>query len=183
MAQTDAVAQNQPPNTPPAETTLPDLIAQLAPPPIPEPVSLWPQTPLAKSLLAMLLLLALYLAWRVYRHYRANAYRRAALKALQNAGDDPATIADLLRRTALAIYPRQQVAGLTGKDWLDFLNRQYRGSAFRGALGETLLRGAYRDCAPDVALTRAAREWIGHHKTELVQTRPEASGVPAEEST
>ena len=159
MAQTDS---------PPAETTLPDLIAQLAPPPVPQAISLWPQTPLAQALLALLVLLALYLVWRAYRHYRANAYRRAALKALESAGDDPAHIAEVLRRTALAIYPRAQVAGLTGADWLAFLNRQYPRSAFSGEVGATLLRGAYRDCAPSAALTHAATDWIRHHHRDLV---------------
>ncbi|AQQ67131.1 hypothetical protein Mag101_05345 [Microbulbifer agarilyticus] len=146
-----------------AETTLPDLIAQLAPPPVPEAISLWPQTPLAKSLLLMALFLVLALASLAYRRYRANAYRRAALRALDTVADDPAQIAELLRRTALVAYPRDQVAGLTGSVWLDFLNHHYPGNAFTGALGETLLQGAYRTCPPLPALTSAARNWIRHH--------------------
>ncbi|MBN8432063.1 DUF4381 domain-containing protein [Microbulbifer salipaludis] len=153
---------------PPTETTLPDLIAQLAPPPVPESVSLWPQTPLAQLLLGAVLLLCLYVAWRTYRHYRANAYRRAALKALRHAGDNPGDIAALLRRTALVAYPRAQVAGLTGERWLAFLNRQYPGDAFRNDIGESLLRGAYRSCPSNPALTQAAQDWIRHHRREIL---------------
>ncbi|MCA0893990.1 DUF4381 domain-containing protein [Microbulbifer agarilyticus] len=145
------------------ETTLPDLIAQLAPPPVPEAISLWPQTQLAKSLLLMALILVLALAALAYRRYRANAYRRAALRALDTVEGDPAQIAELLRRTALVAYPRDQVAGLTGSVWLDFLNQHYPGNVFTGAVGETLLQGAYRTCPPLPALTSAARDWIRHH--------------------
>ncbi|WP_105103749.1 DUF4381 domain-containing protein [Microbulbifer pacificus] len=175
-------AEAIPAETAPTETTLPDLIEQLVPPPVPEAVSLWPQTPLAKSLLALLLVLVLFLAWRAWRHYRANAYRRAALKALAGAGDNPAQIAALLRRTALAVYPREQVAGLTGEDWLAFLNRQYRGNAFKGDVGETLLRGAYRNCPPHPALTRAARDWIRHHRRDYLPLAHPQNISPAETS-
>ncbi|MCA0901151.1 DUF4381 domain-containing protein [Microbulbifer agarilyticus] len=154
------MAQSNPTTT---ETTLPDLIAQLAPPPVPDAISLWPQTPLAKSLLLSVLLLVLAVAALAYRRYRANAYRRAALRALDTVEGDPAQIAELLRRTALVAYPRDQVAGLTGSVWLDFLNRHYPGNAFTGAVGETLLQGAYRPCPPQPALTSAARNWIRQH--------------------
>ncbi|WP_066963324.1 DUF4381 domain-containing protein [Microbulbifer sp. Q7] len=160
---------------PPSETTLPDLIAQLAPPPVPERVSLWPQTPLAQLLLGMVLLVCLYVAWRAYRHYRANAYRRAALKALRHAGDNPGEIAALLRRTALVAYPRAQVAGLTGERWLAFLNRQYPDDAFRSETGESLLRGAYHGYPPNPALTQAARDWIRHHHREILQVHTPAN--------
>jgi len=172
MAQTDSGT------TANTETTLPDLIAQLVPPPVPEAISLWPQTPLAKTLLAILSVFAIYLIWRAFRHYRKNAYRRAALKALRTVQDDPGEIAELLRRTALAVYPRQQVAGLTGADWLAFLNRQYPGDAFNGETGEALLRGAYKKCAPNAALTAAAHRWIRTHKTEI-QSPPTGAGTTA----
>ena len=161
------MAQTEPGTTANTETTLPDLIAQLVPPPVPEAISLWPQTPLAKSLLAILLLLAITLFWRACRHYRKNAYRRAALKTLRTVNDDPGEIAELLRRTALAAYPRQRVAGLTGADWLAFLNRHYPGNAFHGEAGEALLRGAYKECPPSAALAAAARHWIRTHNTEI----------------
>ncbi|MBB5210848.1 DUF4381 domain-containing protein [Microbulbifer hydrolyticus] len=161
------MAQTEPGTAANTETTLPDLIAQLVPPPVPEAISLWPQTPLARSLLAGVLLLAIYLAWRTWRHYRKNAYRRAALNTLRTVENNPGAIAELLRRTALAVYPRQQVAGLTGAAWLAFLNRQYPGDEFRGDVGEALLRGAYTACPPNAALAAAARHWIRTHKATI----------------
>ncbi|WP_418296233.1 DUF4381 domain-containing protein [Microbulbifer sp. SA54] len=161
-----------PANTNPAaaEETLPDMLAQLVPPPEPPAVSMWPVTPAAKGLSALLLLLLLLLIWRQIQIYRANAYRRAALAELQQAQDDPAQVAEILRRTALAAYPREQVAGLTGDDWLAFLNQGYPGDAFTGEVGRALLQGPYRKVAPAQSseLARAARDWIRRHRV----TRP-----------
>ncbi|WP_051686988.1 DUF4381 domain-containing protein [Microbulbifer sp. HZ11] len=168
-------------HTKPTEATLADLIAQLVPPPVPEAISLWPQTALAKTMFTVLLVLVFFLTWKAYRHYRRNAYRRAALSALENAANDPGVIASILRRTALAVYPREQVAGLTGNHWLEFLNRQYSGTEFNGDLGEALLRGAYRSCPRNPRLTQAAKNWVRRHRSQIVpprKSRPEGSEVP-----
>ncbi|WGL17649.1 DUF4381 domain-containing protein [Microbulbifer bruguierae] len=165
-------ANTDPANTNPAagEETLPDILAQLVPPPAPPAVSMWPVTPAAKGLSALLLLLLLLLIWRQIQIYRANAYRRAALAELVKSQDDPAQVAEILRRTALAAYPREQVAGLTGDDWLAFLNQSYPGNAFSGEVGRTLLQAPYRKAAPAQSseLARTARDWIRRHRV----TRP-----------
>lgn len=153
------------------EETLPDLIAQLVPPPEPPTISMWPATPLAKGFCVLLLLLFLFFIWRQIQRYRANAYRRAALANLQQSEGDIAQIAEILRRTALAAYPRAQVAALTGEDWLHFLNQHYPKNAFDGEVGRALLQGPYRKGATEhpSALAQAAQDWIQHHK--VVQPR------------
>ncbi|QKX17847.1 DUF4381 domain-containing protein [Microbulbifer sp. YPW1] len=162
----------QPPaaNTNPAasEETLPDMLAQLVPPPEPAAISLWPATPLAQGLAFLLLAGLLYLAWRWLRRYRANAYRRAAEAELGRIADDPAQIAEILRRTALAAYPRQQVAGLTGARWLEFLNRHYPGNGFQGEAGQLLLLAPYQKIASTTVaeLADEAKVWIRQHKSE-----------------
>ena len=150
------------------EETLPDMIAQLVPPPEPPTVSMWPATPVAKGLGVLILLLLLLFIWRQIQIYRANAYRRAALAELQQAEGDGAKIAEILRRTALAAYPRKKVAALTGDDWLQFLNQHYPDNAFDGEVGRALLESPYRKSATadTRALYEAARDWIRQHKTE-----------------
>lgn len=141
-----------------------DLIDLLEPAPEPPPVSMMPQT--AGWLWLGLVLLALA-AWGVNRlaaHRRLNAYRRAALRELQAAGPDAAAIAAILRRAALAAFPRAEVAGLTGPDWLDFLDRSYGGNDFSAGPGRVLTQAPYRPCPPDPALRELARDWITHHK-------------------
>lgn len=160
-----------PANTNPAagEETLPDMIAQLVPPPEPPAIPMWPATPLAKGLCALLLLILLLFIWRQIQTYRANAYRRAALAELRQSEGDAAQIAAILRRTALAAYPREEVAALTGEHWLEFLNQHYPGNAFEGEVGRELLHSPYRKTTSHKsdALVQATQDWIRHHK--LVQ--------------
>ncbi|WP_160154084.1 DUF4381 domain-containing protein [Microbulbifer sp. ALW1] len=158
----------QPQNTNPAadEETLPDMIAQLVPPPEPPAISMLPATPLAKGLCALVVLLLLWFIWRCIQSYRANAYRRAALAELHQAESDAALIAEILRRTALAAYPRVKVAALIGDDWLQFLNAHYPGNAFDGDLGHALLQSPYRTTTTEqtAALSQAVQDWIRQHK-------------------
>lgn len=87
---------------------------------LPSAVSWWPPASGWYGVLAMLLLAAVWQIWRFRQRWRANAYRRAALRELDRL-EDAAAIAELLRRTALAIMPRTVVAELTGTAWTDWL--------------------------------------------------------------
>ena len=89
-----------------------ELLDLLEPTPEPDPIAMTPQTPGWIVLGIVLALAALWALRKLVRHRRAGAYRRAALRELDSAGDDAARIADVLRRTALAGFPRAQVAGL-----------------------------------------------------------------------
>jgi hypothetical protein len=151
----------------PAPTTLIDLLNELVEPPEPAPVAMTPQTWGWAVLAALLALAVAWLGWRAWRHWRANAYRRAALAELAAAGDDPATIAEILRRTALAAWPRERVASLTGHDWLAFLDAT-GGSGFTDGLGAALAVAPYRDGRATVAgLGEIAASWVRRHRVEV----------------
>src|SRR5690348_12337591 len=88
---------------------------------LPPEVALWPPAPgwwivAAGSVAATAILIAM----AVTRH-RRNAYRRAALGELDAA--DARDISAVLKRAALAAWPRGEVASLTGTAWLAFLDR------------------------------------------------------------
>jgi hypothetical protein len=89
---------------------------------VPSPVSWWPLAPGWYILIALLLAATLTLALRAWRSHRQNAYRRAALHEL-NTASSPQQIAALLKRTALAAYPRSQVASLSGPAWTQWLTQ------------------------------------------------------------
>jgi hypothetical protein len=146
--------------------TLVELLNRLAEPTAPPPVSMMPQTWGWAALGGLLLLALLYLAIRAYKSHRANAYRREALAELKAASNDPARIAPILRRAALAAYPRRDVAGLTGQSWLDFLNRTGRDVLFEGAPGRLLLMAPYRAAQRVPELERLAKRWIRSHRQE-----------------
>jgi uncharacterized protein DUF4381 len=141
-----------------------ELLDMLAPVPDPPTISLMPQTPGWVVLGIGLLRLAIWGLRALWAHHRARAYRRAALVELTATGGDPAQVAALLRRTALAGYARKQVVGLIGQDWLNFLDQSYEGNGFSGGLGQTLLAAPYQPTAPDPALADLARLWITSHR-------------------
>ena len=140
-----------------------DPLATMRPLHLPAPVGWWPPAPGWWLLMTLLLLLA-GLAWWYYRH---TALRRAALAELrrlqQGELDDTrfsAGLNQLLRRVALARFPRAQVAALSGTDWLQFLETQVRG--FTDGPGRVLATAPYRpDCRLDrTALLDLATQWI-----------------------
>ena len=154
----------------PAADSLVDLIDRLDDIAEPPPVSMLPAT-WAWAVVAALALALLTLAVvAVVRHRRATAYRRTALAGLAGlapalrAGDPRALAATetLLRRTALAAYPRAEVATLGADAWLAFLART--GGDF-GAVGPALAAAPYTTPPPldGPAALAAARRWIARN--------------------
>ncbi|ACM29243.1 DUF4381 domain-containing protein [Rhizobium rhizogenes] len=147
---------------------------------LPPPVSWMPQT-FGWALLGLILLAGLAIAaFRWFRNYRANAYRREALLLLKNIevrlrheeafGDTICEVAELLKRTALATWPREKVAALSGREWVDFLDQQNDGKT--GDVLKQLLNDAEyrshsdlgtRSPAAGADLITAARKWIEQH--------------------
>lgn len=148
-----------------APVTLTGLLDQLVPMAEPPPVPMVPQTA-GWAVLAALAAAALLLAVRQgVRHRRANAYRRAALRDLPRAGDDPKALASLLRRTALAAFPRRDVAALTGSEWLSFLDETSGIKEFSAGEGRVFAQAPYqRFAAPSPEAAALARFWIRRHR-------------------
>ena len=151
----------------------PDPLAQLRDYHLPEPVSWWPPAP-GWWLLALLgLTLFIWLVRAVLKWRQGRAARRSALRELKDLertfdqqGDGPMLLrglSRLLRRFALARFPRDQVAGLSGTAWLEFLDRQHPAQGFLNGPGRLLLDAPYRSAPtteelPD--LIRLVRRWI-----------------------
>ena len=144
--------------------TLVELLDLLEPVPEPPSVSLWPQTAGWLVLAVLLLAAAAWLVRRQRADHRANAYRRAALAELAAAGDDPARLAAILRRAALVAFPRADVAGLHGDDWLSFLESCCDGAPFRTGAARVVATAAYSPCAPDPSVTAQVAHWLRHHR-------------------
>lgn len=150
--------------TAPRPTNLADLMAELIPPPEPDPISLVPQTLGWPVAVVLLLALTVFLALRMIRARRAEAYRRAALIALDAAGTEPGNVAKVLRQTALTAFPRDRVASLHGQDWLDFLAETGGQESFRGEQGQALITLPYSNSSQlSQATLSLARDWIRTH--------------------
>ena len=89
---------------------------------VPEPASWWPPAPGGWILFFAFITLFSILLIRWLKKYRQNAYRRAAMAELKRAGS-AAEMAEILRRTALAAYPRESTASLHGADWFQWLEK------------------------------------------------------------
>ncbi len=139
---------------------------------LPEPVSWWPPA-VGWWVLGLLgiLLTAILIRWLLVR-YRARAAARAAQRELRDlqaafetdrdAGAFGRGISRLLRRFALARFPRRQIAGLAGADWLAFLDTHGGDGRFRDGPGRILVEAPYRpvDAIPAEELVALVREWI-----------------------
>lgn len=144
-----------------AATSLDRLHDIVEPPPVPW----WPPAPGWYFVLAATAITGAWLGLRIWRRWRANAYRREALRKLKTA-KTPAEIAELLRRTALALAPRAKVASLTGDTWAEWLASSVSDGMPRPV--RLLLAGSVYDPATtndDLALLRAyAKAWIERHR-------------------
>ena len=127
---------------------------------LPEATGIWPLAPGWWFVIGIVLVLFSIWSWQMWVAYRAGALRRHALRQLdrlyagyQQDGNPVAfgnAVSELLRRTMLAYAPRQEVAGLTGEAWLDWLDEDLPIPQFTGAVGRGLLELPYRDPQSDV---------------------------------
>jgi hypothetical protein len=146
---------------------------------VPRPVSWMPQTWGWGVLAAVALAL---LGWAIahsLRRYAANRYRREGLSELDRmearlADEDErakalAALPELLKRVALAAWPRIEVAPLSGKSWIAFLRAHAGKADFPDAAADWLDDLEYRFKQPvmnvDEArlITSAVRNWIEDH--------------------
>lgn len=139
----------------------------------PPPPSWTPQTVGWYVLFGLLCLLAVWIAWRIFARWKRNRYRREALRELQHA--DISAIPVLLKRTALAAWPRERVASLSGEPWLQFLDQTGgAGTLARSAgnrAGADLLDLDYRGTTPtpeqEKSIRQTAADWIRSHRVRV----------------
>lgn len=125
---------------------------------LPEPLDWWPLAPGWWILIALVLIGLGYVAHSAWLRWRRNALRRLALKNLARVrrdydrGQDVLTLvkemSTLLRRAMLAYTPRDEVAGLTGRDWLVWLDRGLVDRPFTNGPGSMLESLPYQGGAP-----------------------------------
>lgn len=147
---------------------------------LPAPVAWTPQTVGWYVLAALAALGLLWLARALARRWAANRYRRAALAELAGikgrlGGETGparalAEIPALLKRTALATFPREEVAGLSGETWLGFLDSSAGTTDFSSGPGQMLADLPYSPAAQsppadDIRqLLSVSQRWIRRHR-------------------
>lgn len=149
---------------------LPQLLDLLHEPVVPEPVSMLPQTVGWQILGAWAAVVAVLIAVDARRRWVRNRYRREALDQLdhiakrKHEAEAPGQIALLLKRTALAVYPRAQVASLWGDEWAAFLVESSKSDHRVKKAAAKLAAAAYDDQLDGGELVKPARRWIKVHR-------------------
>jgi hypothetical protein len=151
---------------------------------MPLPVPWWPLAPGWYVVGGVVLALVIWAVWKGWKRWQAAAYRRAALAELQRlqarTADDAQRefalqeLPELVKRTALAAFPRQQVASLSGASWLEFLDHTGHTNAFTHGQGKRLPALAYDphtagrlDAHDAGALCNIISRWIRGHSALL----------------
>ncbi|MDH5445618.1 MAG: DUF4381 domain-containing protein [Gammaproteobacteria bacterium] len=142
---------------------------------LPDGISWWPPAP-GWWLVLLLLIITIGLGIFFHRYRQTRKLHKAARQELEKIkhayeqdSDPQVLIRSLsiwLRRVCLSIYPRTDVAGLTGKQWLELLDKCFidkkQTERFSQGAGTQLIHGPYQtsvDFDPD-NLLNICQHWL-----------------------
>ena len=137
----------------------------------PEAVNWLPQTPGWYVVGAIALAYAARYSWRRLRYWYRNRYRKEArqkLAILEHNGAAVAAINQVLKLSALAAFPREEVARLSGTPWVDFLNSRCEAPVFDSEQAQLLAEAVYTDRQLDARVSNdliaASQAWLNLHR-------------------
>ncbi len=121
----------------------------------PEAIGWWPPAIGWWILAVTIPLLIICLIWLYKRLTRKTALKTAGkilAEIKQDASRDNlqklCDLSVLVRRVAISVSPRAKVAGLTGRQWLEFLDSSVKGMPFSEGVGQLLADAPYRKTRP-----------------------------------
>ena len=123
--------------------------------------------------IAMLLLTDLFI--KFYKDYRRQSALKIAKKQFESIAISPIDNATklrdlsvLLRRVAISVSGRYEVASLTGQAWLHFLDGTLKDAPFSTGVGRCLADAPYRNSSPSDAefnaLLQLCSQWLKTQK-------------------
>lgn len=133
---------------------------------IPDVPAFWPPAPGLWLALGMVVLTLFLVVWQWRAALKRNAYRKAGLLLLSEA-KTAHDVSIVMKRVALAVFPRERVASLYGEDWAAFLQETCPRTSFL----ELAATDEIADSVPN--LIRLAGTWIRHHRAADVRARAE----------
>ena len=143
---------------------------------VPQSISWLPQTLGWKILTILSIVLLIQKIYSTYQNYQSNAYRREALRWIEQYQKTADTdfykqLSSLLKKTALYAYKRKEVSQLTGSKWEHWLDQQCQQTSFVTSCPDVLHQLAYMPISPLCLQTERYRDlleqitlWIKHHR-------------------
>ncbi len=138
---------------------------------LPEAIAWWPPA-LGWWLLALLIPLTGFFCYRLYKHLRRKTAIKTAKKILLAIKRDKnqsnlqklCELSALLRRVAVSVSPRTDVAGLTGQAWLAYLDRSVKDAPFSNGVGRCFGHAPYQKTRPTngelIELIALCERWL-----------------------
>jgi hypothetical protein len=138
---------------------------------LPEAIGWWPPAIGGWILAALIILLIIFLSW-LYKRLKRKTALKTAKKLLAEIQQDPVRdnlqklreLSALVRRVAISISSRAEAAGLTGNEWLTFLDGWMKGAPFSEGIGQLLAGAPYRNTAPTdsqiLQLINLCEDWL-----------------------
>lgn len=156
---------------------------------LPEPISWWPIAPgwwlIAASLL--LTVVIFFIARKIYAMRQLRRDIKAELddikqqfQATRNKAQLAKALSVLLRRANITFYAADNIAGLTGKDWLQHLDSTSRGASadkhFDSDIGQTLLNAPYLPDETELdfdaqALIKLSETWLTSPHKKIIRNQ------------
>ncbi len=141
----------------------------------PDPIKFSFDTPGWYFLAIVLLLFLLFGIFKWVKHYRNNAYRRQAIKKLDqliintdeiDLSQQVTEVLTVLKLVAFQTYGRKEVAALHGKPWFLFLDSKVKSNSFSEL--EPLISESIYQCIPMgvnelTAFKNLSKIWIRKH--------------------
>lgn len=161
---------------------------------LPEAISWWPVAPGWWMLIASLFLIVIvfFIINKIHASRQLKREIKSEMEAIkqqfqktQDKSRLAKSLSILLRRACISYYPKTNVAGLTGNDWLAYLDQTRNSTSsevfFQSDIGNILLSAPYLPDNSDMTfdtetLVRLCESWLhASHKTLPKET----SRVPA----
>ncbi|WNM61132.1 DUF4381 domain-containing protein [Candidatus Nitrospira neomarina] len=138
---------------------------------LPPPISLWPPAPGWWITVGLVIMAVMLFLWILRNRRRKQSWRLAmnelsAIKQHYDTHRDDQWLIQrlsiMIRRYAIASFPRTEVAGLAGISWLQFLDRSGRTNQFTDGVGRLFSSGPYQQqtAVSAAELVPLVEQWI-----------------------
>jgi hypothetical protein len=92
---------------------------------LPEAPELWPLPWGYWAVLATVIITVLLVIWLTRHYKRKGRAKKTAIKLIEtHSGSSPSSAIEIVRQAALSYFPREDIAKLSGEQWLAFLDSQ-----------------------------------------------------------